>query len=33
MKKLIRLRRTKGEFPAPWGDKNISVDTPLLEAG
>jgi len=30
---LIRRRQTRGEFPAPWGDKNIPVDTPLLAAG
>jgi hypothetical protein len=30
---LIHRRRTKGEFPAPWGHKNIPIDTPLLAAG
>jgi hypothetical protein len=30
---LIRLRRTRVQFPAPWADKNIPADTPLLAAG
>jgi len=29
---LIRRRRTRGKFPAPWGDINIPIDTPLLVA-
>jgi len=30
---LIRLRRTRFKFPAPWGDYNFPNDIPLLAAG